>query len=160
MPDVDVTFPSRTQVEVVNQRLDVDLDLPDQDVIKLAIEEAINSRDLNSPRLQEIIDGFLAASPGDTVRKKIDGSGLEYAVGPGTTPPDYERTFTQADLSVAGILPVNHGLGAKPSGLSIYDGTGAQIEPDAVEAPNPNAIALNLHSYTPIAGTWSLSIAR
>ena len=80
--------------------------------------------------------------------------------GGGTSSSDYERQFTQADLSVAGLLPVNHNLGNRPSGIRVWMGTGENIEPDEIEIVTVNAIAVNLQSFQPLVGTWTVSITR
>ena len=72
--------------------------------------------------------------------------------------PAYERTFTQADLSVAGVLAVIHNLDAYPSGVVIYADSSQQIEPDLVEFVNSVAIAIHLQSFEPLPGSWKVSV--
>lgn len=72
--------------------------------------------------------------------------------------PAYERAFTQADLSIADILAVAHGLNTYPSGICVYDEIGALIEPDDVFIVSVNAIATDLKSFAPLNGTWTISI--
>lgn len=80
------------------------------------------------------------------------------AGAPGSSGASYERTFTQADLSIAGLLPVTHGLDSFPSGVHIWDESGESIGPDRVEVLTADAIALDLSSFTPLQGTWTVSI--
>lgn len=91
-----------------------------------------------------------------------DFDGFDVIPTPTPTPTpstnEFEKTFTQADLSVAGILPVNHGLSTYPSGVAVYDNTGEEINPDRVEVLTNSTIAIDLSSYSPISGTWRISI--
>jgi hypothetical protein len=73
-------------------------------------------------------------------------------------PAEFERGFTQADLSIAGIFAVAHGLNTRPSGVTVYDGTGEEIQPDRITVLNLDTIAVDLASYAPIAGIWRISI--
>lgn len=76
----------------------------------------------------------------------------------GSTTAQYERTFTQADLSISGILPVIHNLNTNPSAIAIYNPAGQEISPDDVVISSLNAISVNLESYVPVSGTWTISI--
>ncbi len=77
---------------------------------------------------------------------------------PGESGNSYERTFTQADLSIAGVLAAVHDLGSYPSAIALWDGVGEEVMPDRLEIVSVNAIAIHLESFTPLAGTWTLSI--
>lgn len=71
----------------------------------------------------------------------------------------FERTFTQADLSIAGILPVVHGLNSYPSAVTVFDEWGVALSStDGWANSSVNAIAIDLSSFAPIAGTWRVSI--
>jgi hypothetical protein len=69
-------------------------------------------------------------------------------------------TFTQADLSVAGIFPYTHNLDTDRPKAIVFDNTGAVIYPDEIIPQGSNAIAIHLGTYTPIVGTWTLKIER
>lgn len=71
---------------------------------------------------------------------------------------NYERTFTQADLSIAGILPVIHGLGSFPSGVKIWDDSGEEIGADRIEVLTVDIVAISLSSFMPLQGTYTISI--
>lgn len=70
----------------------------------------------------------------------------------------YDRSFTQADLSIANILPVTHGLNTYPSAVAIWNASGESILPDRLEVLTDNAVAIDLSSFAPLAGTWRVSI--
>lgn len=70
----------------------------------------------------------------------------------------FEKTFGQGDLSIAGILPVIHDLNSSPSGCTVYDPDGIEVEPDRFEVVSPNAIAIHLASFTPLMGAWKVSL--
>lgn len=72
--------------------------------------------------------------------------------------PSYQRTFTQADLSIAGLLPVEHNLNLYPSAIALYDSSGEWVLPDRVEYFISNTLAIDLTSFTPIQGVWTLRI--
>ncbi|MBL1176877.1 hypothetical protein [Pantanalinema sp. GBBB05] len=70
----------------------------------------------------------------------------------------YDSSFTQADLSIANILPVTHGLNTYPSAVTIWNASGESILPDRLEVLTDNAVAIDLSSFAPLAGTWRVSI--
>lgn len=72
----------------------------------------------------------------------------------------YRQTFVQANLTIALLLPVTHGLNTlTPTALIIYDGSGAPIgAPDSIEILNPNQLSVNLESFAPLQGTWAIAI--
>jgi len=71
---------------------------------------------------------------------------------------NYERTFTQADLSIAGIFPVIHGLGSFPSGVKIWDDSGEEIGADRIEVLTVDIVAISLSSFMPLQGAYTISI--
>jgi hypothetical protein len=71
----------------------------------------------------------------------------------------YERTFDQANLSVAGRLPIVHGLNTYPSGVTIWNQSGEQIMPDRIEVLSLTTISIDLQSFAPIPGLWRISVA-
>lgn len=72
--------------------------------------------------------------------------------------PAYETTFTQASLSIAGVLAVVHNLDPSPSGVAVWDSLGEVVAPDAIAFVNSAAIAIDLASYQPLQGTWKVSV--
>lgn len=73
---------------------------------------------------------------------------------------DYERTFTQGDLSISGLLPVVHGLGSSPSAIAIYDPLGEPVEPDYWRVLSATTLEVSLFSFAPILGVWRLSVVN
>jgi hypothetical protein len=71
---------------------------------------------------------------------------------------DYEATFVNASLSVNGSLAVVHGLNSKPSSVAVYPPNGEAVNPDNIVYVSPNAIAIELTSFTPISGVWTVSV--
>jgi hypothetical protein len=69
-----------------------------------------------------------------------------------------EIIFTNANLSVAGILIVTHGLNLTPSGVAVYDYAGEWIYPDKIEALTESMAAINLESFRPLQGNWRVKI--
>ncbi len=70
----------------------------------------------------------------------------------------FERNFTDADLSIAGALAVVHNLNTYPSAIGVWTNDGIPVEPDRVTYSNSNAVTIKLSSFRPIPGTWRLSI--
>lgn len=65
--------------------------------------------------------------------------------------------FTQANLSIAGILPVFHlDASGYPSGVTVLDGEGEEVDPDEVMYTSPIAFAVRLISYVPLQGNWQI----
>ena len=72
----------------------------------------------------------------------------------------YTTTFTQSSLNINNILPVVHSLGVRPSGLSIWDSSAEEVEPDNVIYINENAIAIDFSSYVPLIGTYTVVVSE
>lgn len=72
--------------------------------------------------------------------------------------PSYATTFTEASLSIAGILVVNHNLNKTPSEVAVWDSTGDKVYPDNIEVINANTIAVSLPSFRPLQGTWTIAV--
>ena len=68
------------------------------------------------------------------------------------------QPFTQASLSIAGLLPVVHSVDEYPSAIAIYDEFGEIVEPDYWRRVSSTAIEVSLASFVPISGTWQFSI--
>ena len=94
---------------------------------------------------------------------EVSSRGLQGVPGEGSTGSvSYERTFNQSNLSVAGMLPIVHGLNTYPSGVMVWNQSGEQIMPDRVEV-SPflplTTFSIDLQSFMPISGLWRISIA-
>lgn len=76
----------------------------------------------------------------------------------GSSGASYDRTFTQADLSIAALLVVIHGLNSFPSGVAVWSSAGEAIGADRVEVLSADTIAVALESFTPLQGTWTISV--
>ena len=72
--------------------------------------------------------------------------------------PAYETTFTDANLSIAGLLSVVHNLDPSPSAVAVWNPDGEIVLPDGINFVNDAAIAIDLASYQPLAGTWKVSV--
>ena len=69
-----------------------------------------------------------------------------------------EFTFTQFSLTIANKLPVVHGFGTYPSALSIVDALGNPIVPADWLNESINSLSVDLTSFVPISGTWTISL--
>jgi hypothetical protein len=70
------------------------------------------------------------------------------------------KSFTQQDLSVAGILPYVHGRDTTTPSVEIWNDYGVFIYPDKVSIVNPNEVGIVLKSFEPISGSWRVKITR
>lgn len=68
---------------------------------------------------------------------------------------DAVRTFTQADLSVAGIYPFLHGLGKIPN-IEVFDSVGGRVFPDNVIVQGLDAVGVEMATYQPLSGVWQV----
>lgn len=69
------------------------------------------------------------------------------------------RQFTDADLSIADLLAVNHGLNTTtPSSVVIKDDSDSQITPDAITISSANNLSILLSSFRPISNTWTIEV--
>lgn len=116
-----------------------------------------------SPSL--ISDGPMAPPPADTDYVTSDEFEALQADVVGLTddvleirsqipPAPIEINFTDADLSVAGALPIVHGLNAYPRNPAVWTEENELIGPDDIDYVSANAIVIYLQSYRPIPGTW------
>ena len=90
----------------------------------------------------------------------IDGDGnvALLAQSAGGSAAKFSQSFTDADLSVADLLPVNHGLNSNPAGVLVLDNEGERVTPDNLEVLSLNSLALNFQSFRPLTGNWSVQI--
>lgn len=71
----------------------------------------------------------------------------------------YQRSFTAADLSIANLLPVLHGLSVYPSSIIVWDDNNNPIELfDDVQLVSENSIAVDFTSFLPITGSWQIIV--
>jgi hypothetical protein len=70
----------------------------------------------------------------------------------------YTKTFTQADLSSSGTLPITHNFGKYPTSIIFTDNTNDTIYPDDVESTSVNVVTVTLASAMPIVGTWKAEL--
>lgn len=71
----------------------------------------------------------------------------------------FEMSFTGASLTIANLLAVNHNLNTYPSAVTVFTPAGRPILPDDWTIESPNAIAVDLSSFAPLApGNWRISI--
>jgi hypothetical protein len=64
-----------------------------------------------------------------------------------------ELPFNQSNLSIIGVLPVNHKFNSSTN-VTIKNNTGELVFPDAITDNGLNDVLINLSSYTPIQGVW------
>lgn len=77
---------------------------------------------------------------------------------PPTQAGTFEMTFSQSSLSISNLLPVTHDLNTYPSAIGVWDGNGELITPDEIQHQSLNSLAIDLSSFAPIQGVWTLSI--
>jgi hypothetical protein len=77
--------------------------------------------------------------------------------GGGGSAASFRQTFDNGDL-VAGVLTVNHALGARYNIAAVYDDSNQMITPDLVTDVDANNIAIDLSSFGAIAGTWNVVV--
>jgi len=69
----------------------------------------------------------------------------------------YTETFTDAEL-VAGILTVIHDLSQRPVAVQVYNNNWDIVFPDNVNLLGVNTARVDLSSFTPISGNWSVIV--
>lgn len=69
-------------------------------------------------------------------------------------------SFSQSDLSVAGVLPVTHNKGTLFPQVMVWNNEGEEINEDGVLIQGSNAAGIQLGTYTPITGTWLLKLEK
>lgn len=69
----------------------------------------------------------------------------------------FDRTFTDTDLTVAGLLPIAHNLNKIPSNLKVLDEQGEIAIPDSIH-DTENLTIISLQSYRPLQGTWKVFV--
>jgi hypothetical protein len=94
--------------------------------------------------------------PGDNITIDYNEVNAELTVS--ASKLTYEKVFTQFDLTVLNKLPVTHNLGNYPSSLSISDQNGKPVIPDDWINESVNTVAVDLTSFVPLVGTWTLSL--
>lgn len=70
----------------------------------------------------------------------------------------YKLTFTNSDLSSAGVLSVTHNLSEKYVQVVIYDDNDKAIVPDEITLVDTNNVDIDLSSYGVLSGNWNLII--
>ena len=94
-----------------------------------------------------------AISPSILVYRPIDAM-----AGPSSSGALADISFVQSDLTAAGILSVVHGLSTNPSAVAVFDETGEQVTPNGWRIISASTIEVDVSSFTPIPGTWKISI--
>jgi hypothetical protein len=77
--------------------------------------------------------------------------------GGGGSVASYSRTFVNADLST-GQIGIAHALGIKLVVCQVYDNTDRMIIPDAILLNDINSLTIDLTSFAPLTGTWSVKV--
>ncbi|BAU12897.1 hypothetical protein LEP3755_34300 [Leptolyngbya sp. NIES-3755] len=71
----------------------------------------------------------------------------------------YQKTFTDSDLSVAGKLPVIHGLNDVITNVRVTTNQGEEALPDSIKPESLNTLAIGLASFRPIEGSWKVVVS-
>lgn len=69
----------------------------------------------------------------------------------------HTETFANGDLS-AGVLSIAHSLDTNRVSAKVYDGEHVQVLPDNVQVTDGNNMDVNVLSFTPILGTWTVLV--
>jgi hypothetical protein len=80
--------------------------------------------------------------------------GGQAAVNSAIAAREFSLSFTDTDLSMAGLLIVDHNLGKYPTAITVWDGTRRVMTPDWIEDPTINRTILSLEGFRPLVGTW------
>lgn len=72
--------------------------------------------------------------------------------------PTYETTFTESHLNINGVFICEHGLDGYPSGITIWNGDNEKIVPDNISHLNVSTSLIDLSSYTPLQGVYTVSV--
>jgi hypothetical protein len=67
-----------------------------------------------------------------------------------------EHSFTQANLSIQGLLPINHSMGKFPSSVKVKDNAGNLVFFDDWQDVDLNTGILHLQTAVPISGQWQI----
>ncbi len=86
-----------------------------------------------------------------------DGTKLIWSTPPST--PGNNSTFTNDDL-VSGVLSVAHNLNSRFIKTNVFDNNGSSLFPDDIVVVDENNVNVDLRSYVPIVGTWSVVITK
>lgn len=70
----------------------------------------------------------------------------------------YYEAFTNSSFSPPGILSVVHSLGTKYNVVQIYNNLDMLIIPTSVIAIDSGSCTIDLTSFAPISGTWSVVV--
>jgi hypothetical protein len=74
------------------------------------------------------------------------------------TSDTYRQNFIESNLS-AGVLVVAHGLGTtSPTAVTVWNNEGEAIIPNDVIAIDADSLSVDLSSFSPITGVWSIAI--
>jgi hypothetical protein len=74
--------------------------------------------------------------------------------------PVFAKAFTQLDLTVAGVLPVVHGLESLTIKVRVWDASNQEIEPDSALPSGINAAAIGMATFAPLPGTFFVQITK
>lgn len=174
------------RIEAANNRSDVSdfdglLDIYTQMEVRMsvrsAVSEVVRFTDLVDVDVEEAIDGqgiirqsgvWIPGSAGEigVHETAFDHTLLASALQPedlGVTVQPYRQnrysaTFSDASLSVAGILPVTHNLGGHVSSVLIRNASGEVVNPDRIELLSLNDLSVSLEAYRPIGGIWRVEV--
>lgn len=70
----------------------------------------------------------------------------------------FSTTFSQADITLHGLLIRSHTLPQRPTSVIVYDESGYLVSPAAITA-TLSMVSLDLSDFTPINGSWLLVAA-
>jgi len=74
-----------------------------------------------------------------------------------SSPMSYTEEFVNGDLS-SSILTVTHNLGQATVAVQVFNNSRQNLLPDLITLTNSNTASVDLTSFAPITGTWSVII--
>lgn len=69
----------------------------------------------------------------------------------------FAQNFTDSNLS-SGTLTVKHNLDVNAIEVHVYDSSGNSLDPDLITKTDADTVTINLSSFSPISGTWSVVV--
>lgn len=90
------------------------------------------------------------------VRNATD-TGWEVAGSAASGVTTYTVTIIDGDL-VAGVATIVHNLGSRIPLVTVYDNNYQAIVPDGIQSVDVNTLLIDLTSFTPLLGTWSIRV--
>jgi hypothetical protein len=91
---------------------------------------------------------------GDRNCVSVDTPIINLGVGAGR----YVREFEDGALTGGNLLIVEHGLGVIPASVMVFASNGEEIEPDRIGYLSVSTIFVDLESFRPLVGSYTLIV--